>query len=117
MSDVYCPPPDPSDYLDNQIEYPTPEGKESTKSTDMTHNDINFDEPKVGKQESVQTNIEDDLAKIRAKKLQARIPSGVYSKSSKSQTTLRVVGDRLVKSGRTIHLTQADTLKKVVNEI
>ena len=114
MSDIYCPPPDPSDYLDKEIVYPDLEGKEQKKSTDLTHNDINFDDSKTGKS---QINLEDDLAKVRAKKLQARIQSESYIRSSKSQTVLGAISDRPIKSGRFIYSIQANILKKVVNEI
>lgn len=113
MSDIYCPPPDPSDYLNKEIVYPDLEGKEQKKSTDLTHNDINFDDSKTGKS---QINLEDDLVKARAKKLQARIQSESL-RSSKSQTALRAISARPIKSGRFIYVTQANTLKKVVNEI
>lgn len=117
MSDIYCPFPDPSDYLNKGIEYPTPEGKDQKKSTDSTYNDINYNDSKIGKQESIQTNVEDNLAKTKAKKLQTRIQSEFYTKSSKSQTILKTSRDRSVKFGKMIYLTQVNTLRKAVNEI
>lgn len=49
MSDPYCPPPDPSKYLESGIEYEPAIGKESTKSLDDDHNRINYEGDVVGK--------------------------------------------------------------------
>lgn len=117
MSDSYCPPPDPSDYLDGGIQYPNPVGKEKIKSVDNDHNDINYDDPKIDKNLNVGVGLEDDMAKLRAKKLQTRIQSDLKNQTSKSIIRLRAPGDIASKSTRSVYPVQSNTIRKVVNEI
>ena len=117
MSDNYCPPPDPEDYLNTGIQYPTPEGKEWKKSTSVTHNDINFDDDKSNKNQATLSNVQDDADKARALKLQAQIKDQFSNKSNKSQRAIRTSGDRSVKSIQSVYAVQSNTVRKAVNEI
>jgi hypothetical protein len=117
MSDTYCPPPDSSDYLQNGVEYPVPEGKEWIKSRDSAHNDINYDDEKSTKEQRSLGGVQENATKDKALKVQARIQSEFNNRTSKSASSLRLAGGRYVKSPRAVYATQSNKVRKAVNEI
>lgn len=117
MSDTYCPPPDSSDYLQNGIEYPVPEGKESTRATDLTHNDINFDDPKTSKVQRSVVDSQQEALKARALKARQSILRNTSNDTNKSVVLLRAPGSRTGKINRSLLPSQYNVARKAVNEI
>jgi len=74
--DDYCPPADPSDYFDAEIQYPTPEGKEWQDSRNPHANDLLIEPLKQEKNLSL-SNIDSEINKLRIKKSSNRISTGL----------------------------------------
>jgi hypothetical protein len=78
----YCPPPAPEDYLEGEIQYPTPEGKEWQDSRNPTANDLLIEPDKQSKVVISEGNIS-NASNLGVAKEAVRLPSRLEVKSRK----------------------------------
>lgn len=108
MSDQYCPPASSSDYLKSGISYPDSEGKESERSSDVDHNDLDNGSNVTGKTTVSVVTTTEETNKID------RTLQMIDSRFEKAVTALSFSA-RVTKSISTLGFSSAQ--RKAVNEI
>jgi len=86
----YCPPPEPGDYLEGEIGYPTPEGKEWQESRNPRANDLLIEPDKKGKTVSISKNIK-NYSSLRVLKRTRQLPSRLETRSRKRSSEVSQV--------------------------
>lgn len=79
----YCPPPTPEDYLDGEIQYPTPQGKEWQDSRYPLANDLLIEPDKENKVINVEENSITSPNNLDFMKRTTRLPSRLETKTRK----------------------------------
>jgi hypothetical protein len=106
----YCPPADPSDYLESGVQYPGPRGKEWQESTNPDENDLSDGAEKQNKNPDGSLNLTGSSSGIAINKISNRVRTGIEAKSVKSTSSLNL-GVASNKNGSRINFAGTATRK------
>lgn len=116
MSDAYCPEPDPADYVRSGINYPVPEDKRLSDSTNISRDEIMF-EPKVEKSATPKTDLSRKNLEATTQTKEKNSLHPQLEAMRKAEVALKSSIDRVRKGRQSVFANANVSSRKAVNEI